>query len=53
MDHQKPYVEQILSFFGFSEIHPIVIEPTLSGPDDVAAIEAAATETAKQIAAKL
>lgn len=53
MDHQKPYVEQILSFFGFSEIHPIVIEPTLAAPDDVAAIEAAATETAKQIAAKL
>ena len=28
MDHQKPYVEQILGFFGFTTIHPIVIEST-------------------------
>ncbi|MCA9140676.1 MAG: NAD(P)H-dependent oxidoreductase [Planctomycetales bacterium] len=53
MDHQKPYIEQILAFFGFSEIHSIVIEPTLAAPEDVAAIEAAATQAAKQIAAKL
>lgn len=53
MDHQKPYVEQILGFFGFSDVDPIVIEPTLAAPDDVAATEAAAIESAKQIAAKL
>lgn len=53
MDHQKPYVEQILGFFGFTQIHPIVIEPTLAAPDDVAATEAAAMAMARQIAAKL
>lgn len=53
MDHQKPYVAQILGFFGFTKIHPIVIEPTLAAPDDVAATEAAAIETAKQVAAIL
>lgn len=52
MDHQKPYVEQILGFFGFTDIHPIVIEPTLAAPDDVAATENAAIEQAKKFAAK-
>lgn len=51
MDHQKPYVEQILGFFGFSDIHPIVIEPTLAAPADVATTEATAIESAKRIAA--
>ncbi|MEM9826232.1 MAG: NAD(P)H-dependent oxidoreductase [Planctomycetota bacterium] len=51
MDHQKPYVEQMLGFFGFSDIHPIVVEPTMAAPDDVAAVENAAIESAKSIAA--
>ncbi len=50
MDHQKSYVEQILGFFGFTEIHPIVIEPTLATPDDVATTEAAAIKVAQNIA---
>jgi len=49
MDHQKSYVEQILGFFGFTEIHPIVVEPTLAAPDDVDATVAAAIESAKAI----
>lgn len=53
MDHQKPYVEQILGFFGFSDIHSIVIEPTLASPGDVCATEAQAIETAKRVATAL
>ncbi len=47
MDHQKPYVEQILGFFGFTDIHPIVIEPTLAAPDDVAVTMKAAMAKAQ------
>ena len=50
MDHQKSYVEQILGFFGFTQIYPIVIEPTLASPNDVAATEAAAIKVAETIA---
>lgn len=53
MDHQKPYVEQILGFFGFTDIHSIIIEPTLAAPDDVAATEEAATRSATQVATKI
>jgi FMN-dependent NADH-azoreductase len=53
MDHQKPYVEQMLSFLGFSDVHSVVIEPTLAAPADVASTEAAAIGKAKQIASKL
>ena len=50
MDHQKPYVEQLLGFLGFTEIHPIVIEPTSAAPDDLAASMAAATTKAQSLA---
>lgn len=53
MDHQKTYVEQILGFFGFTDIHHIVIEPTLAAPSDVDATVAAAIEQAKHIAGNL
>ncbi|MEM6473547.1 MAG: NAD(P)H-dependent oxidoreductase [Planctomycetota bacterium] len=53
MDHQKPYVEQILGFFGFTEIHQVVIEPTLAGPDDVASTVSSAIDEAKAIASRL
>ncbi|MEM6363415.1 MAG: NAD(P)H-dependent oxidoreductase [Planctomycetota bacterium] len=36
MDHQKTYVEQMLGFFGFVDIHHILVNPTLASPDDVA-----------------
>ena len=52
MDHQKPYVEQMLGFFGFTDVQPIVIEPTLAAPDDVAATIDAASQKARQIASK-
>ncbi len=52
MDYQKPYVEHILGFFGFKEIQPIVIEPTLAAPDSVAATVSAAVDSARKIAAK-
>lgn len=51
MDHQKPYVEQMLGFFGFTEIQSVVIEPTLAAPDDVASTVLAAVEKSKSIAA--
>ncbi len=51
MDHQKPYVEQMLGFFGFTDIHPVVVEPTLESPEDVAATEANAINDAKKLAA--
>ncbi|MEM6688086.1 MAG: NAD(P)H-dependent oxidoreductase, partial [Planctomycetota bacterium] len=53
MDHQKPYVEQILGFFGFSDIRHIVIEPTLAAPDDVSTTVKTAIEQANFIAASL
>lgn len=53
MDHQKPYVEQILGFFGFTDVHPIVIEPTLAAPNDLTATMETSIERARAIAAKL
>lgn len=50
MDHQQSYVEQVLGFFGFTEIHPIVVEPTLAAPEDVEKTEGAAIEDAQRIA---
>lgn len=35
-DMQKPYVELILGFMGFTDVRSIVIEPTLMGGPDVA-----------------
>jgi FMN-dependent NADH-azoreductase len=42
----------MLRFFGFTEIHAIVIEPTLAAPIDVASTEASAITVARRIAAK-
>lgn len=53
MDHQKPYVEQMLGFFGFTDIQAVVIEPTLAAPDDVDATVASAAEQAKTLAASI
>lgn len=53
MDHQKSYVEQILGFFGFTDIHSVVIQPTLAAPDDVADTMSAAAEKARSIAKSL
>ena len=34
-DFQKPYLEMWLGFIGFSDIRPIIVEPTLADPDTV------------------
>jgi len=49
MDFQKPYLETILRFIGFTDLRWIVVEPTLAGGEEAAerkraqAIEAART----------
>jgi FMN-dependent NADH-azoreductase len=51
MDYQKSYMEQILKFIGFTDIQPIVIEPTLMvSPDEKTKIVKAAIEEAQKIA---
>ena len=50
MDFQKSYLELLLGFIGFKGIRSILVEPTLAAPDDVAATEAAAKQTAIAIA---
>jgi len=49
MDLQKGYMDLLLGFIGFTEIHSIMVEPTLAAPDDVARTEAAAIELAQKI----
>lgn len=49
MDFQKPYLELILGFIGFSEINSVLIEPTLADPDTVTnAISSAKEQVAKE-----
>lgn len=51
MDFQKGYLQFLLGFIGFTDIHEILVEPTLGGPDDVAKVEADAIAAA-EVAAK-
>ena len=51
MDLQMAYLDMILRFVGFTEIHNIFVEPTLAAPDTVSAIEANAMEQARELAA--
>ena len=50
MDLQKPYLDCWLRFIGFTDIHPILVEPTLEAPDKVAQVKSAAKELATNIA---
>ena len=50
LDFQKPYVEMWLGFIGFSDIRPIVIEPTLSAPEAFQKTEASAIKQAAELA---
>jgi len=34
LDHQKPYLEFILGFMGITDIHSVLVEPTLAGDED-------------------
>lgn len=52
MDLQKGYMDLLLGFIGFTDVHSILVEPTLASPEDVAKTEATAMEQAKSIAAK-
>ncbi|HBO43064.1 MAG TPA: FMN-dependent NADH-azoreductase [Planctomycetaceae bacterium] len=36
LDMQKPYLETILGFIGLTDVHSIVVEPTLAGGPDAA-----------------
>ncbi len=51
MDLQKGYMDLLLGFIGFTEVHSILVEPTLAGPEDVAKTEAAAIAQAQTVAA--
>lgn len=48
-DLQKPYMETILKFIGFTDVHSVIIEPTLSSPED----KEKAVKKAKEEAVKL
>jgi FMN-dependent NADH-azoreductase len=50
LDFQKPYLEVLLRFIGFSDIRAVVVEPTLGAPDQVEAVKRDAAELATTIA---
>lgn len=50
MDFQKPYVEMWLGFIGFTDIRPILIEPTLTAPEAVEQTEASAINRVVELA---
>lgn len=53
-DFQKPYMELILGFLGFTDIRPVVIEPTLeSPPEELEKILARAEKQARDVAASI
>jgi FMN-dependent NADH-azoreductase len=53
MDLQKGYMDLLLGFIGFTQIHSIMVEPTLAAPDEVAKTEAVAISQAQKIAASI
>ena len=52
MDLQKGYMDLLLGFIGFTDVNSIMVEPTLGAADDVADMEAKATQEARSVAAK-
>ncbi len=52
MDLQKGYMDLLLGFIGFTDVNSIMVEPTLGAADDVAEMEAKATQEARSVAAK-
>lgn len=52
MDLQKSYMDLLLGFIGFTDVHSVLIEPTLAAPEDTAKTEAEAVAQALKIAAK-
>jgi FMN-dependent NADH-azoreductase len=51
MDLQKQYIDLLLGFIGFTDIHTILIEPTMGSPDKTSSARSSATEAARRIAA--
>lgn len=51
LDWQKGYMDLLLGFIGFTDIRSVVIEPTMSSPEEVAKTEQAAIALAQSIAA--
>jgi FMN-dependent NADH-azoreductase len=52
-DQQKPYLELILRFIGFTDIQSIIVEPTLlEGPQTAARSKAHGVDRARALAAK-
>ncbi|MDD5763269.1 MAG: NAD(P)H-dependent oxidoreductase [bacterium] len=49
-DLQKKYMELFLGFIGFTDITPVVVEPTLGKPESVAKMKAEAAERARSVA---
>ena len=49
-DLQKPYFHHWLGFIGLTELHPIVVAPTLESPENVEAAVASAKEQAVTLA---
>jgi len=52
-DLQKVYVQLWLGFIGFTDIRPILVEPTLGTPETIAEANAAAADLARQIAQEM
>lgn len=53
MDMQKGYLELLLGFIGFTDIHDILVEPTLAAADDVAGTVESCKKVAVEIAKKI
>jgi FMN-dependent NADH-azoreductase len=53
LDFQKPYLEALLRFIGFEEIHSITVDPTLGDPEVVEGAKISAVERAREIARTL
>ena len=50
LDFQKPYMDLLLGFIGFTDIRSIVADPTLAAPDQVDTAKRTATSDARKIA---
>ncbi len=53
MDFQKTYFEMLLKFIGFTDIRPIVVEPTLADKESAERSIAAARDSARALARAL
>ena len=52
LDYQRPYLELILGFIGFTDIRRVIVEPTLmTPPDQQDAMMEKASEEARKVAA--